>query len=142
EEWPLLRRDLPLAFGQFAGLLAQRAERFRLAKRYGQHVFVKRVGHRRRTNEAAHRVFLIGRFGVFINRIPFHLAARRSAMFAHRIAATLVVLLGAGVAAAQNGPQLVTVFPPGAKAGATVEVSFSGSDFTGDEKLLFSGEGF
>jgi hypothetical protein len=63
-------------------------------------------------------------------------------MYAHRIAAALVVLVGAGVAAGQTGPQLLTVFPPGAKAGETVEVTFAGSGFTSDEKLLFSGKGF
>lgn len=63
-------------------------------------------------------------------------------MYAHRIAATLAVLLATGVAAAQTGPQLLTVFPPGAKTGETVEVTCAGSGFTGDEKLLFSGKGF
>jgi hypothetical protein len=63
-------------------------------------------------------------------------------MFARRVAATFAVLLGAGFAAGQTGPQLLTVFPPGAKAGATVDVTFSGVGFDGDEKLLFSQKGF
>lgn len=63
-------------------------------------------------------------------------------MTAHRLAAALIVLVAAGVATAQSGPQLLTVFPPGAKAGATVEVTLSGSGFDGDEKLLFSDKGF
>ena len=63
-------------------------------------------------------------------------------MIAHRIVAALLVLLGAGVAAAQTGPQLLTVFPPGLKAGETVEVTFPGAGFDGDEALLFSEKGF
>ncbi len=63
-------------------------------------------------------------------------------MFARRILAALALLLAAGFATAQTGPQLLTVFPPGAKAGETVEVTFSGIGFDGDEKLLFSGKGF
>ncbi|MBA4191951.1 MAG: hypothetical protein C0467_28560 [Planctomycetaceae bacterium] len=63
-------------------------------------------------------------------------------MFARRIASTLALLLGAGFATAQTGPQLLTAFPPGAKAKDTVEVTFSGSGYTGEEKLLFSAKGF
>jgi hypothetical protein len=62
-------------------------------------------------------------------------------MLAPRLAA-VVVLFAAGAAAAQSGPQLLTVFPPGAKAGETVEVTLSGSGLDGDEKLLFSEKGF
>ena len=63
-------------------------------------------------------------------------------MIAHRIAAALVVFLFANVAVAQTGPQLLTVFPPGAKAGETIEITFSGAGFDGDEKLLFSDKDF
>jgi hypothetical protein len=63
-------------------------------------------------------------------------------MFIRRLSACVTLLVLAAHAAAQPGPQLVTVFPPGARAGGTVEVTFSGSNFTGDEKLLFSGKGF
>ena len=63
-------------------------------------------------------------------------------MLARRTFATLALLLAAGYATAQPGPQLLTVFPPGAKAGDTVEVTFSGVGFDGDEKLLFSAKGF
>src|SRR5262245_40463166 len=63
-------------------------------------------------------------------------------MYSHRIAASFAVLLVTGVAAAQTGPQLLTVFPPGAKAGETVEVTCAGAFFDGNEKLLFSGKGF
>jgi hypothetical protein len=63
-------------------------------------------------------------------------------MFLHRTGAVVAVLLAAGFASAQNGPQLLTVFPPGAKAGATVEVTCSGHGFDGNEKLLFSTPGF
>ena len=59
-----------------------------------------------------------------------------------RTVAALVGLLFAGYASAQSGPQVLTVFPPGAKAGATVEVTFSGNGFDGNEKLLFSAKGF
>ena len=54
----------------------------------------------------------------------------------------IALLLLAGFASGQQGPQLLTVFPPGAKAGETVEVTFAGSGFDGDEKLLFSAKGF
>lgn len=61
-------------------------------------------------------------------------------MFSRLLAAT-TLLLAAGFAAAQSGPTLLTVFPPGTKAGATVEVTVSGSGFDGNEQLLFSSEG-
>ena len=48
-------------------------------------------------------------------------------MFARRLAANLTLLLTVGFASAQQGPQLNTVFPPGAKAGETVEVTFTGA---------------
>lgn len=48
----------------------------------------------------------------------------------------------AGLTAAQTGPQLLTVFPPGAKAGQTVEITCTGVGFDGEEKLLASGPGF
>src|SRR5262249_1463402 len=63
-------------------------------------------------------------------------------MFTRRLAAGVVLLLACGGAAGQTGLQLLTVFPPGAKAGATVEVTVSGVGLDGDEKLLFSGKGF
>jgi hypothetical protein len=63
-------------------------------------------------------------------------------MFTHRLAAAAVVLLVAGIAAGQTGPQLVTVFPNGAKTGGSVEVTFTGDGFDGDEQLLFSAKGF
>src|SRR5262245_55960594 len=63
-------------------------------------------------------------------------------MLALRIPAAFALFLVAGFAAAQTGPQLLTVFPPGAKAGETVEVTFSGSGFDGEEKLLFGDKGF
>jgi len=63
-------------------------------------------------------------------------------MLARRTFAVLALFLAAGYASAQTGPQLLTVFPPGAKAGETVEVTFSGAGFDGDEKLLFSAKGF
>ena len=63
-------------------------------------------------------------------------------MFARRIAAAFTLLFGASLASAQSGPQLLTVFPPGAKAKETVEVTFAGSGFDGEEKLLFSVTGF
>src|SRR4051794_31426267 len=50
----------------------------------------------------------------------------------------VVLVASAGSVAAQTGPQLTTVFPPGAKAGETVEVTVSGSGFDGGEQLLFS----
>jgi hypothetical protein len=56
-----------------------------------------------------------------------------------RLLAAAVLVLAANAAAAQPGPTLATVFPPGAKAGSTVEVTVSGSNFDGDEQLLFSG---
>jgi hypothetical protein len=62
-------------------------------------------------------------------------------MFARRLAAGFVLVL-AGFATAQQGPQLNTVFPPGAKTGETVEVTFTGVGLDGDEKLLFSEKGF
>ncbi len=63
-------------------------------------------------------------------------------MFLRRIVAAFVVSLVGGYASAQPGPQLLTVFPPGAKAGDTVDVTFAGAGFDGDEKLLFSAKGF
>ncbi len=63
-------------------------------------------------------------------------------MLARRVLAIFAVLLAAGYATAQPGPQLLMVFPPGAKAGDTVEVTCSGAGFDGDEKLLFSAKGF
>lgn len=59
-----------------------------------------------------------------------------------RAGVACVLLLAAGTAGAQPGPQLLTVFPPGGKAGETVEVTFAGAGFDGDEKLLFSTKGF
>ena len=59
-----------------------------------------------------------------------------------RAVALVGVLVVAGYAGAQSGPQLLTVFPPGAKAGDTVEVTLAGVGFDGEEKLLFSAAGF
>ncbi|HEY1191185.1 MAG TPA: pre-peptidase C-terminal domain-containing protein, partial [Gemmata sp.] len=58
------------------------------------------------------------------------------------IGGACALVLAAGFVRAQTGPQLLTVFPPGAKAGETVEVTFAGTGFDGDEKLLFSAKGF
>lgn len=63
-------------------------------------------------------------------------------MFAQRLAAGVAVFLLAGIATGQSGPQLVTVFPNGAKTGASIEVTFTGDGFDGDEQLLFSAKGF
>ncbi len=63
-------------------------------------------------------------------------------MFLRRLVATLTLILAAGSASAQPGPQLLTVFPPGAKVGDTVDVTFAGVGLDGDEKLLFSAKGF
>lgn len=54
----------------------------------------------------------------------------------------VVALLLASASARGQGPTLLTVFPPGAKAGEPVEVTLSGAGFDGDEKLLFSAKGF
>ena len=59
-------------------------------------------------------------------------------MFPPRLLAAAVLVLAANVAAAQTGPTLLTVFPPGAKAGETVELIVSGSDFDPSSQLLFS----
>lgn len=58
-------------------------------------------------------------------------------MFRTLAALTLLALI-ASLASADPGPTLVTVFPPGVKAGETVEVTLVGTGFDGDEKLLFS----
>ena len=55
-----------------------------------------------------------------------------------RLAAGFTIAFTASVAAADPGPTLLTVFPPGVKAGETVEVTFSGTGFDGNEQLLFS----
>jgi hypothetical protein len=53
------------------------------------------------------------------------------------------LVLTAGLATAQSSPpQLLSVFPPGAKAGSTVELTLSGHGFEGGEKVLFSAKGF
>jgi hypothetical protein len=62
-------------------------------------------------------------------------------MFVHRLMASAVVILVVGGATAQTGPQLATVFPNGVKSGESVEVTFTGSGFDGDEKLQFSTKG-
>lgn len=59
------------------------------------------------------------------------------------LAASLILLSAVGGALAQpSPPQLLTVFPVGAKAGETAEVTLSGHGFDGSEKLLFSAKGF
>ncbi len=54
------------------------------------------------------------------------------------LAAALLIAGSSAIALADPGPTLLTVFPPGVKAGETVEVVFTGTNFDGDEKLLFS----
>src|SRR5262245_17447269 len=64
-------------------------------------------------------------------------------MLTRRILATFAVLLAAGYASAQQpAPQLLSVFPMGAKSGDTVELTCSGHNLDGSEKLLFSAKGF
>ncbi|HJZ54419.1 MAG TPA: PPC domain-containing protein [Gemmataceae bacterium] len=58
-------------------------------------------------------------------------------MFRH-LTAWAVLVVSAGMASAQTGPHLFTVFPPGAKAGETVEVTLTGTGFDGADTLLFS----
>ncbi|MBN9121830.1 MAG: pre-peptidase C-terminal domain-containing protein [Planctomycetes bacterium] len=58
------------------------------------------------------------------------------------LTAGALVLTGGFVAAPPSPPQLLGVFPPGARAGETVELTFSGHGFDGGEKLLFSAKGF
>lgn len=82
--------------------------------------------------------YLFSRLGTITLQYP----TWRAAMFAPRFLATLTLLLAAGYATAQPVPQLLSVFPPGAKAGDTVEVTFSGHNLEGSEKLLFSAKGF
>ena len=57
-----------------------------------------------------------------------------------RLLAWAALVTVAGTATGQTGPTLLTVFPPGAKAGETVEVTVTGSGFDGNEQLLFSTE--
>ncbi|MFO0804012.1 MAG: hypothetical protein U0791_12940 [Gemmataceae bacterium] len=54
------------------------------------------------------------------------------------LAAVALLFALASLASADPGPTLLTVFPPGVKAGETVEVTLVGTGFDGDEKLLFS----
>lgn len=63
-------------------------------------------------------------------------------MSPRRLLVVLVLLLAGGSASAQPGPQLHTVFPPGARAGVVTEVTCAGAGFDSDEKLLFSAKGF
>jgi hypothetical protein len=64
-------------------------------------------------------------------------------MFTRRlIAVCVLVMFASTVNAQQPAPQLLSVFPMGAKAGDTVEVTFAGHGFDGSEKLLFSATGF
>jgi hypothetical protein len=64
-------------------------------------------------------------------------------MRAPRLLTILTLALTTGYASAQpSPPQLLSVFPSGAKAGETVELTFSGHGFEGGEKLLFSAKGF
>lgn len=56
-----------------------------------------------------------------------------------RTTAAFSLVLGiTSLAFADPGPTLVTAFPPGVKAGETVEVTVTGTGFDGEEKLLFS----
>jgi hypothetical protein len=62
-------------------------------------------------------------------------------MRARPLLAACVLLIAVGSATAQQPlPQLLSVFPMGAKAGETVEVTCSGHNLDGSEKLLFSGK--
>ncbi len=63
-------------------------------------------------------------------------------MISRPLATALALIFGTGLASAQSGPQLLTVFPPGGKAGETVEVTLAGVGFDGEEQLLFSQKGF
>src|SRR5690242_9692345 len=74
---------------------------------------------------------------------PDRLAARRTVVVA------LAAALLASPAAAQQpagsqfpNPELLTVMPPGGKAGTTVEVTFTGTHLEEPEGLLFSRPGF
>jgi hypothetical protein len=56
-----------------------------------------------------------------------------------RSLSVFALLLGlVSLASADPGPTLLTVFPPGVKAGETVEITATGTGFDGEEKLLFS----
>ena len=55
-----------------------------------------------------------------------------------RLAAGFILAFTASFVAADPGPTLLTVFPPGVKAGENVEVTFSGTGFDGNEQVLFS----
>lgn len=54
------------------------------------------------------------------------------------VAAGFALLLVAGSVAAQSGPQLLLVYPPGAKAGASIEVTVTCNNADAPEALLFS----
>ncbi|MCS6864030.1 MAG: PPC domain-containing protein [Gemmataceae bacterium] len=60
----------------------------------------------------------------------------------HVVALGVVLALVTVASAQPAAPQLLSVFPPGAKAGATVEITLSGHFLEGSEKLLISGPGF
>jgi len=62
-------------------------------------------------------------------------------MCKRRLLSLIVVLLIGGMVTGQTGPQLLTVYPNGAKSGESVEVTFTGNGFDGEEKLLFSAKG-
>ncbi len=62
-------------------------------------------------------------------------------MCKRRLLSLIVVLLISGIATGQAGPQLLTIYPCGAKSGESVEVTFTGNGFDGEEKLLFSAKG-
>ncbi|HUR54645.1 MAG TPA: hypothetical protein VMZ71_10970, partial [Gemmataceae bacterium] len=68
---------------------------------------------------------------------PRRIAAVRLASAASAVSAVAVLVASAGFVSAQSGPQLLTVFPPGVRVGETVEVTVSGTNFAGDEELLF-----
>lgn len=64
-------------------------------------------------------------------------------MLTRSLLATLTVCLVTGYASAQQPvPQLLSVFPLGAKSGDVVELTCSGHNLDGSEKLLFSAKGF
>src|SRR5262249_2745442 len=102
------------------------------------------IGDKRRT-------FLLGPdstlnaclFSPFAASTLLHIPPGAIPMLTRRLLAAFAVLLASGYASAQQPtPQLLSVFPMGAKSGDTVEVTCSGHNLDGSEKLLFSAKGF
>src|SRR5437870_12797915 len=76
---------------------------------------------------------------------PYAVASRRLAVSA-TILAAVIVASNTGAQQPQPGsalpaPRLFTVFPPGARAGTAIEVTFTGTDLEEPEGLLFSQAG-